>query len=669
MNKLAHAHQPASLVLNAVEQDWFLALPSRERVRIQQYLRLFDRLEKAPAIKHEARAIAREQRISAKTLMDLHRKFRQQGRDPRCLVRKWNNGKSGQPQKFIKFWVALCGENKRQDGTKGAYRRLVQEFWAAGESVPGYGTWQQWYLKTFPNKPLPPTCPTDRHSLPDGWSYENLCRYLPKESIVVAMRQGLKAAHDHQKYLKRDRSKLRPMELIAIDDFWLDQLFYSAELGLDRPFRAVGLLARDVATGCVVGWFLKPRTEDEFGRKASIRQGEVDELLRLILMGQGLPPYPVTILAENKSATVTPRTRQLLDAHFGDRIRVEYTGLYNFPLLANGFPERGGKPWEKTWVESYIRLIHTTAGHLPAQTGNRYDNAPGNQYELIKYTEKFLKHPDLTREDIKKLRLPMLSLEDAQRIYGGLLDLLEHRTDHKMQGFDTVTLWRREKGDPWVSEEQIMRLPPEQLLQAEKWTRLETSAERWQRMCPPRDQWTEVPPSLLWYLMPSEKETRIEDGYIRFSDKRISHERLEFWQENNRLLREHEGKKVIAHYTPDDPSRVILTTPGPELERTVLGVVPRDNAIDMTDPEALERAGWAIGRDRMREISTIRELTKSQDDRLARDREVNSAIVHLAKERKKAPQIAFAQQDAALEDLSHHYPQPDIEDEDPLDQL
>ncbi len=650
---------------------WFGRLPEREKQYIRTLLAVFARFDNARFIKSEAREMARQLKPlgrghSAKRLIDRYREFRSRGRDARCLVRKWKNGRQGQPEEFIKFWQWLAGQNKRDDGTSGAWRRLIHEYWAAGEHVPGYGTWQSWFIKTFPNKAMPKHCPTSTIDLPPGWSYANALRYLPKKSVVKAMRQGFKAAHDHQKHLQRDRSRLLPLQLVAIDDFWLDQMFYSTTLGHGKAFRSVGIMARDVATGCIVGWFIKPRTEDEFGKKQGIKQTEVKALLRLILEGQGLPPYPITFLVENAAASISQQTEAMLHANFGDRIKIERTGVYNDLLLKSGFPEKGGKPWEKSWVESYIRLIHTTAGHLPGQTGNRYDNAPGNLPQVVKYTERLLQHPELEREDLQKLRLPLLSFEDGYRIYSGILDLLEQRTDHKMQGFDKVTVWRREPGDPWQPESEMFQLTPEQAVQAEIVTRLESSAERWQRLCPPRGQWTEVPDNMLWYLMPEERPGRIANGKVVVHDKRIGHRPVEYWQEGSRLLRENEGRKVLVHYTPDEPDRIVLTTTGPVEQRRSLGILPRDNAVDLLDREAIVKAAGAIHRDRLADIRTVREICKEEDERLSRDKQFNQYVIEQAKERRSGPKVSVHAQDDALNGLTS-MPAPKFhEDEDPL---
>lgn len=620
--------------------SWFEPLPNDEKQWVRVHLAIFSRMAVAKSLKSEAEKLSREHAalgrgFSAKALQDKYRKFRQSGCNPRSIVRNWTNGGDTLPDEFLRFWGGLAGDNKRDDGGKGAYRRLINEFWARGEHIPGYGTWKEYWLRQYPDRPLPRFCPIDPADLPRGWSYDTLMRHLPRRSVIKSMRRGFKAAHDYQKHLKRDRRNLKPMQLIAIDDFWLDQLFYSRVLGLNKPCRAVGILARDVATGKALAWFVKPRSESDYGAKQGIKQGEVRELIRQILVNYGLPPYPITFLVENASASISAETERLLAAHYGERLQIERTGVFNDLMLANGFPEKGGKPWEKSWVESFFRLLHTTAGHLPGQTGPRYDKQPGNLPAISSYTERMLSHPALNQEDIAKLRLPMLALEDAVRIYGALIDLIDHRTDHRMQGFDKITLWRTGPGESWRPEADLFQLTEAEMQSVEIRTRLESSAERWQRLCPPPAQWSRVPESMLWFLLPAERERPIRDGSLTLHLKEASHEALEYWEEGSELLRRHEGRKVCVHFSPDDPSRVSVTTPGPIEQRRFLGSIALDGGADITDPKAIGKAMGAIHRDRLAERDTVREIQADEDERLARDRAFNAYLIEQAQERQR----------------------------------
>lgn len=627
-------------VLSLDDLEWFQDIKNPdEKQYVRDHLQIFHCLSTAKSIKAESLRLARIYQsrgrgYSAKSMRDKFRDFRKAGCNPRSVVRKYANGKQGLPTEFIQFWQMLAGQNKRDDGTKAARLRLIHEIWAKGEHVPGFGTWQQWFLKTYPNKPLPRYCLTDDVDLPEGWSYETLNRHLPKTSTLKLMRKGFKAAHDHQKHLKRDRSNLLPLQLIAIDDFWLDQMVYTTTLGATKPCRAVGILAIDVATGIDLGFFIKPRTVDEFGKKEGIRQNEVKDLIRYILQGFGLPPYPITFLVENASASISQETEELLYANFGERIRIERTGVYNDLMLANGFAEKGGKPWEKTWVESFFRMLHTTAGHLPGQVGNRYDNAPGNIAAIEKYSAKVLSHPQLNEDDLKKLRLPIMRIEDAQRIYRGILDLLQNRHDHKLQGFDSVTVWRREPGDSWEPESTMLHADRIELENCEINTRLESPAERFRRLFP-ADKMSQVPAASIWPLYAKSKERVINNGKVTLFDKRSGHEQLEYWQENSPLLHENEGRKVTVYYEPEDPRYVLVTTSGPIEKREFLGVLPRDNAVDLLDKEALGKASGAIHRDRKQELEYVREITAQEDERTRLDKEFNEFIIARATSRNR----------------------------------
>ena len=89
--------------------------------------------------------------------------------------------------------------------------RLLYRQWQAGESIPGYGTWQEWFMDTHEHYPLPQECPPD---LPRGWSRQNLRRYIPEDAELALAREGVSAARNLLPDVITTREGLRPLEVV-----------------------------------------------------------------------------------------------------------------------------------------------------------------------------------------------------------------------------------------------------------------------------------------------------------------------------------------------------------------------------------------------------------------------------------------------------------------------
>ncbi len=347
----------------------FNRLDKATRDFIHTHLSIFAAFLNAKSIKKEAleqseRYAHRGRGYSAKALMDKFRRYRRAGSSWKAIVPAWRYKDKRLPPLFIDFWCGLCGLNKRPlDGTKGAYRRLIYEYYIAGEVIPGYDKdWRGIWADEHPQIELPKQCPTHQMDFPSGWSYRNLMRYQPTKAQLALMKTGRKAAHAHQMPLLRDRSKLKPFQYIAIDDFWIDQEIIFMGASKPQVCRAIGVLALDVATGRDVAFFLKPRLTREDGTREGISRDEVRELLLMLFDIHGVPAdYPVTLIVENSAASISPAVEEALRRATGGHVKIARTGIVDDTLLPHGFKERGGKPWEKGWIESFFRLIHTTA--------------------------------------------------------------------------------------------------------------------------------------------------------------------------------------------------------------------------------------------------------------------------------------------------------------------
>ncbi len=436
------------------------------------------------------------------------------------------------------------------------------------------------------------------------------------------MRTGRKAAYAHQMPLLRDRSKLKPFQYVAIDDFWIDQQIIFMGASKPQVCRAIGLLALDVATGRDLAFFLKPRLTREDGTREGICRDEVRKLLLILFELHGVPAdYPVTLIVEKATVAVSPALEEALRQATGGHVKIARTGIVDDALLPHGFKERGGKPQEKGWVESFFRLVHTTAGHLPGQTGSRYENLPGDTAMTVHYVKQLIKRAGVDPDLLARLDWPLLKFEEAQAAYRELLRLLSHRTDHRLQGFEKFTRWRYGPGEDWRPIEELKRLPAAVAHSAQIMEERESPSARFDRLLS-QVRMVKLPPEALLSLYDYPRPARIRSGRIIIEDRNLSIDPITFWEEKSEVLEKYSGESFDAHLARD-LSAVHLTKSG-----RYIGSVERYTAPSLDDPAALGRLSGQVHRQRERDVSTVRRDLAHHDERLQSMREHNEEVLN-----------------------------------------
>jgi hypothetical protein len=105
-----------------------------------------------------------------------------------------------------------------------------------------------------------------------------------------------------------------------------------------------------------------------------------------VLRRFGLMPWPICFVHENAAACVPTEAKHLLHGVYGDRIQFEATGIFKERMLAHGFHDQGGAPYDKAPIEAFWRILMTQLARLPGSTGPRYDTQPGELAQIEKYT-------------------------------------------------------------------------------------------------------------------------------------------------------------------------------------------------------------------------------------------------------------------------------------------
>jgi hypothetical protein len=437
-------------------------IPSAARSRCELLLCCMERIHLARNRKAECAEIARGlthlRGCSAHQLKRLYLSFRAAGNDWRKLVPAYHlpaeeHQRGNLSPEFIRYWQALAEENQR--AARPAYRELLRR-WRRGDEIGGMGTWRRWWQAKFKGRPLPVECPED---IPAGWSYENLLAHMPAKVETIIVRDGLFAAHAGLSQILRDRNQLRPHELLTFDDAQLD-FRVMAEGGV-RKLR--GVFCLDVGDAYLLSHYTKPVLAKEDGGEEGLMRGEVRQLLFYLLRDYGIPrDYPLNLLVESGAASVSKEDAAWLHAMSEGRIIVHRTSVTERTAFLGAYSERYGQPWHKGWIEAFFNLLHNECAGLSGQFGRNQLEGKTGDFEKRKEAALTLYKaaellPDFYRD---QLSMPFPSLARANDFLVDVINRINHRRDHRLQGFDRVPQWRLTEGDTWRDWADLRALPP-----------------------------------------------------------------------------------------------------------------------------------------------------------------------------------------------------------------
>ncbi len=561
--------------------------------------------------------------------------YRDANWDWRALIKNYKSP-TAQPAEFVEFLRGLIESNPRS--ATAAINVLLNEIWPSGAHVPGYGTWQDWFTKTHPLQPFPKHFP---RVYPDGWTVGNLRgRYAPTKAQRAIFSQGFHAAHRYLPVVKRDPSKLRPMEWIVIDDFELDtQVVHPGHPERKiKPgvYYVAGLMAMCVGTRKKLAWELgvqhireeKQRDGTIKKIRSGLRAADVMALLYKLFSEHGLPHYQVTIICENATAAISPELELMLTTAFEGRIKVQRTAVIRHKTLANGFIEKGGAPWEKGWLESdFNYLWNQMAGQCGYKGSNERLNAPGHLAEARKYALKFCsqgrapKDLNLPPEIIAELRLPFPSPAELETAFAFIVARSETRTQHRIQGFDKITEFVWPKGLPapagidphgLIPLSSLALIEPADRTQLIAKPRKESPLERWERLCldHPRQS---LSGQVLSILLLTPKRATYKSSAASFI---YYGEGYSYLDDDGVLLGIPEGTKILLYIDFARPQACLATKENgdPLGVLRLLGGTAR--GVDITDTAAMDAA-----RDRRRKI-----VQRTMDEVAARHLDENAEL-------------------------------------------
>lgn len=645
---------PVRFTIPVLDNDEFSELRAKRRSEVNLTLRVLERIH---ALRHEPNFVAAigtlaigYRHIRGLSAVSLYRKysvFIASRCDWRSLVKGYK-APSQQPKEFQDFVKGLIEQNPRSIAQ--ALSTLRDELWPAGVSIPGYGTWPEWFARTYPAQAVPKAFP---RVWPIGWNVGNLRRYGPGRAERKLWQRGIAAAHQYLPTIVRDTSRLRPMEYIVIDDFQLDTMCCfrgDPERGIDPQITNVaGLMSMCVGTRKPLAWLLGPLVKRQVKQAdgtsqtvaCNIRAVDVQVLLYKIFQEHGLPPYPITIICENATAAIAPALELMLSTIYEGRIRIHRTSLIEHKTLTNGFIERGGTPWEKGWIESFFNKLW----HMLAQNGRGYKgsnerlNAPGDHADKLKLCARLLGQGagklNLPPEVIDLLKTPFPSLEELEQAFANVVAMSERRTKHKCLGFATVTEFRWSQPqlpapagiDPHDLNgfRALACLTPEQQQLMVPEERKESPIERWERLSAENPRTALQASTLALFLLTPNKATWRSHA-VTFTRNGAGYSYVD---DENKLAEVPEGTELLAYVDIARPASALVT----KVDGSAIGVLrmlgnsPR--GIDITDQAAMDeaRARRAAIVNRVLAGVRARPLHEAANQQLAADQAHNEAIV------------------------------------------
>lgn len=525
-----------------------------------------------------------------------------QSRDWLVLVNRakcggdWVERGEGLSKEFLDFVAVRFGQFARADGKRQAIHSIFAQWrsgqnpWGVPEMIPGYEAgWESRNPK----------------ELPAGFSYSNILRQVKARGKFTKahrafLHEGEAAARAVLPQVLGTRGSLGFLEHITFDDVRTDWLVFNPQSGCAEELWL--LVARDTATAMVLGFVMHPATVREDGTASHLGLAQMKQLAGWMLERYPLPPYVVTWKIERGTATLSEGMRLALAELLGRRIVVSYTSMIGSESSPAGYAEKKkGNSRGKASHESHNRLFHTQGSYISGQTGNLYGVRPADlnaraaeAVEIWHLRERLPEHLRGTE------KYPLLTLHQARTHLFKFCNDQNHRTDHKLEGFEEVL------------EKIGVRYRK----------RMESPIERAARLAHGLE-WTPVSPAIVaTFYEHSERPVVVQpNGEIEFQ-----HEGRSITFANAGGVALVPGAKALGYFHPDDPAFLHLT----DGRGAVLGTWVRRNRVAVGDAEHLAEAlrYTHIAREAARAAATI--LAAPQRAELASMRAHNAELLKLA---------------------------------------
>ena len=390
-------------------------------------------------------------KASDKTLIRCWYEWIEGGRKASALLPKYSAGAAtrSMPDELAMEIARLAsmpvgGRDKNQNGIepRQILKQLVRR-WHAGESLPGIGTWQEWFSNNNPGLPLP------HAPIEFPWSLKTISRKMGPKVVRRIGNIGRAAANGLLPSITRNYAKLRRCEMYMMDDVRLDLVAIDELSGKVVEVKCYILI--EVASRSIVSYVLKP--------EAALKAEDVDEMLACGLQAEGFGigvDYVTHLWFERGTIACSEAAQRVLEAGSDGQIQIHRTSMDGgIRWEGSAADKASGHAAGKAVIESFNRLLHRYLIDLPGQRGNSFSNQPAN----LGVGESSVKDPSRSdRQTLKAqaerlaqfkltallkgqqadIRLPLLTVTALRNVVSDRIS--EHNTTggHGYQGFHTV---------------------------------------------------------------------------------------------------------------------------------------------------------------------------------------------------------------------------------------
>lgn len=497
----------------------------------------------------------------------------------------WQLTRAGLPAEFLSYCEARIGCYKRTDARKEALRSILRQ-WHTGrtfegqsEPIPGYGFKADW-LKRNPN--------ARRADVPDGWHYSNIMRQIKDRQVLTPatlalLVQGTSAAKAFIPDVMGTREELRFLERVQFDDVKTDWRIFDPATGQAQDLWL--LIARDVATTMLLGFGMRPARVREDGTQEHLKLIDMKQLCGWILERYGIPPYLMTWVIENGTATLSKGSAAALQEMLGGRIRIQYASMIGGMSPAGYFEKRIGNSKSKASLESHNRGVHLIGSALPGQTGPSYGKRPADLAAREKECREIALLSEFLPENLRgQVGYSLLTESQARENLYKIFDLQNRRDDHSLEGFAEILEWW--DGAKWqpqnTAPNATVRMRRRKEMPIERAARLVMEVQRSEGLAPGH-QWSRVSPDLITaFYEHTQKWEKVEpNGEIH-----ITHEGkvLKFVSPDGKHPAP--GTRLLRYFHPDDPTYLHLT----DGKDSIIGTWLQRGKVKDGDRDALAQA-------------------------------------------------------------------------------
>lgn len=640
--------------------DELHALSTRNQERICKLLAAFEVVRTASTLAmgyHRAAALFGGPRgFSAATIRRFYEKWRK-SKDWRDLI---DNALEHQPLEKLPeaFLAEVQSRADAQGRSVEQALKSIRTDWTLGKSIPGYGTWREYWMRKYPHRSLPQIAPGH----PTGWSTRNLRRKLDNSPFrAKAQKEGLTAAKAHRPRMKHTRVGVPVGAIIQWDDVEHD--FFCNDFQHHQAARPLELFSHDYASAYKAFWGTRTKIKDDLGYTKKL----TGDMMRLVVAGHfythGYHPGGTRNIAEHGTACFTEdMVRTLYDAT-GGLITLEESGFDGRASHAGLYHGQSrGQPGHKASLESSNNLLHNATGSLPGQTGRSIERRPENLHGMLKHNGQLLEARQWLPAEFKDmLDMPFMEYGQAVRKLHEIYHQIACERDHDIEGWlacGHITQALEFNGVS-MTEADIKALPPAQkdsaltLIRAGLLQTRPVKKSRWEVWNEGRRHLVKITGGTVCRLLGEAfmKEPSVRNHQIHIKDRLSGPDGLWFWGHiitpDGRREELKNGEKYQCFLNPFSPNELFVR----DHKGRFMGIAPAQPMPSRGNPDASRDAAAEYAEEENRLLS---KLIKRQLPAInaKRNRHKNNAAVLAKAAAVQAEQARFAADalDASLSD-------------------